>query len=234
MVDAAGNYREFPDIFADIEAATAGMSESQRDAALSSVFQTRGMKGVLALLKQGSGALYDYTEELTNSNGAAEEMSAIMQDNLKGDLTILRSGVEGAAIALSDYLVPWLRKGVQWLTSAVTWFNELDPAIKNTVFRIGTIAAAVGPALLVGGKLISAFSGVIPVLGLLGAGFALVYGHSKKLQGFVQNIQENIPVWMDGLKTGYETFRTAMADGQSVIDAAQSGLEAAFGIKARR
>ncbi len=229
LVDAQGNYREFPDIFKDIESATYGMSESERDAALSAVFQTRGMKGILALLKAGSEELYDYTEELENSTGAAEEMAETMQDNLKGDLTIFKSGVEGAAIALSDYLVPWLRKSVQWLTSAVTWFNNLDPAIKNTVFRIGTIAAAIGPALLVGGKLISAFSGVLPMLGMLGAGFALVYRHSERLQGFVQNLKENIPVWMDGLKTGFTTYQEAVENGQGTIDAIGIGMETAFG-----
>ena len=91
--------------------------------------------------------------------GAAEGMAAIMQDNLKGELTTLSSGIQEMGIALSDFLTPILREGVSFVTDLVGKFNALDDGTKNMIFRAGALAAAAGPVLTIGGKLLTVLWG---------------------------------------------------------------------------
>lgn len=68
------------------------------------------MSGMLAIV---SAAPEDYEKLSTaiyNCNGAAEEMAAIMADNLAGDVTLLKSAFESLQIAISDSVTPTLRE----------------------------------------------------------------------------------------------------------------------------
>ena len=51
IVDANGNYRDMTDILADVEKATEGMTQAERDMALSSIWGTEALKGVYNINK---------------------------------------------------------------------------------------------------------------------------------------------------------------------------------------
>ena len=164
LTNADGSYRSYAAIIRDIDKATSSMTASQRDAALGAIFGDESLKGILATLKQGPDALDAMTEGMCACGSAAEDMAATMGDNLKGDLAILESGAQDMAIALSDWLMPAARGVVQGVTDMIGKFNALDDGTKNTIFRIGAMAAAAGPLLLSGGKVLTLLSGVNPLV----------------------------------------------------------------------
>ncbi len=221
LTEADGSYRSYADIIRDIDKATQGMSESQKTAALRAIFGDESLKGVLATLKQGPDALDAMTQGMYACGGAAEGMAAIMQDNLKGELTTLSSGIQEMGIALSDFLTPILREGVSFVTDLVGKFNALDDGTKNMIFRAGALAAATGPVLTIGGKLLTVLSGVNPLVLGFGAAAALAYTHSETLQGIVSSMGD-----------GVSAFGTALQNGASLLDAFSAGLTAAFGEEA--
>lgn len=57
---------------------------------------------------------------IQDSAGAAQEMADTQLDNLAGDITLFKSALEGAQIALSDKLSPSLREFVKFGTDAVS------------------------------------------------------------------------------------------------------------------
>lgn len=57
---------------------------------------------------------------IQDSAGAAQDMANTQLDNLAGDITLFKSALEGAQIALSDKLSPSLREFVQFGTRAVS------------------------------------------------------------------------------------------------------------------
>ena len=77
VYDAEGNMRSIVDIIKDVESATEGMSDEQRNAALQSVFQQQSLRGVNTLLNAGTDSLFDLQNELYNSSGAAQDLSLI-------------------------------------------------------------------------------------------------------------------------------------------------------------
>lgn len=221
LTNADGSYRSYAAIIRDIDKATSSMTASQRDAALGAIFGDESLKGILATLKQGPDALDDMTAGLYACGGAAADMAATMGDNLKGDLAILESGAQEMAIALSDWLVPAARGVVQGVTDLIGKFNALDDGTKNTIFRIGAMAAAAGPLLLSGGKVLTLLSDVNPLVVGLGAAAALAYTHSDALQGMVAKLGD-----------GVTAFGAALESGAGFTAAFSAGLTAAFGEEA--
>ena len=221
LTNADGSYRSYAAIIRDIDKATSSMTASQRDAALGAIFGDESLKGILATLKQGPDALDAMTEGMYACGGAAEDMAATMGDNLKGDLAILESGAQDMAIALSDWLMPAARGVVQGITDMIGRFNALDDGTKNTIFRIGAMAAAAGPLLLNGGKVLTLLSGVNPLVVGLGAAAVLAYTHSDALQGMVAKLGD-----------GVTAFGEALSSGAGFTAAFSAGLTAAFGEEA--
>lgn len=221
LTNADGSYRSYAAIIRDIDKATSSMTASQRDAALGAIFGDESLKGILATLKQGPDALDAMTEGMYACGGAAEDMAATMGDNLKGDLAILESGAQDMAIALSDWLMPAARGVVQGITDMIGRFNALDDGTKNTIFRIGAMAAAAGPLLLNGGKVLTLLSGVNPLVVGLGAAAVLAYTHSDALQGMVAKLGD-----------GVTAFGAALSSGAGFTAAFSAGLTAAFGEEA--
>ena len=221
LTNADGSYRSYAAIIRDIDKATSSMTASQRDAALGAIFGDESLKGILATLKQGPDALDAMTEGMYACGGAAEDMAATMGDNLKGDLAILESGAQEMAIALSDWLMPAARGVVQGVTDLIGKFNALDDGTKNTIFRIGAMAAAAGPLLLNGGKVLTLLSGVNPLVVGLGAAAVLAYTHSDALQGMVAKLGD-----------GVTAFGAALESGAGFTAAFSAGLTAAFGEEA--
>ena len=221
LTNADGSYRSYAAIIRDIDKATSSMTASQRDAALGAIFGDESLKGILATLKQGPDALDAMTEGMYACGGAAEDMAATMGDNLQGDLAILESGAQDMAIALSDWLMPAARGVVQGITDMIGKFNALDDGTKNTIFRIGAMAAAAGPLLLNGGKVLTLLSGVNPLVVGLGAAAVLAYTHSDALQGMVAKLGD-----------GVTAFGAALESGAGFTAAFSAGLTAAFGEEA--
>lgn len=136
IADDVGNYRNIIDIIADIEKVTSDMGDVQRDTALLSFMDTRGLKAMNALLGAGSDKLREFTQAVHNSTDAAKDMAAIKLDNLQGDITLLQSAFQGLQKKVGDKILPHVRDGVQSLTKSL---DEL-----STNGSIDTIAEAIG------------------------------------------------------------------------------------------
>ena len=104
VMDAQGNFRDLTDIITDVDAATEGMGDAQKAAALASTFTSDSITGLNLILNEGIDKIAGYEEELRNSSGAAANMADTMQNNLQGKITAAGSALEGLGIAAYDYI----------------------------------------------------------------------------------------------------------------------------------
>lgn len=169
IVDANGNYRDMTDILADVEKATEGMTQAERDMALSSIWGTEALKGVNMAFEAGVPKIREFEEGIRNSDGAASEMYDTMQNNLKGAIDNMKSAFEGLLITIGQRLIPIFQNLVEGITNVFTWFNNLNPAIQNVIIGVGGFLAVLGPLLLLGSSLISK-------LGLMATGLMALTG----------------------------------------------------------
>lgn len=126
-----------------------------------------GMSGLLAIVNATEEDFTSLSDAIYNSNGSAEEMANVMQDNLNGQLTILKSQLQELAIQFGDILVPIIRKVVSVVQNLTDKLNAMDPQTKETIVKIAAVVAAVGPVLIIIGKLVSGIGAVIQVMGLI-------------------------------------------------------------------
>ncbi len=173
VMDAEGNYRDFTDILRDVQAATDGMGEAEKAAALQSTFTADSIKGLNLMLNAGADEMSGFREELYGCAGTAEETAKTMTDNLGGDIAAMGSAFEELSLKIYDYLQEPLRSAVQfitgtvvpgiegfmaWLTTGTQQFDEFGNVVGETASPIQQaistlqdmvpVLAAVGGALL--------------------------------------------------------------------------------------
>ncbi len=98
-------------------------------------------------LKSGEAVKYI----LENYQGYAE---AAAQSGA-GSMRQLKNQLGDLAEQLGVILMPALQKIVGWISNMVTWFQNLSPTTQKVIVVIASLAAAIGPVLTVGGKLLA-------------------------------------------------------------------------------
>lgn len=154
IYDADGNMRSMVDIIGDIQGGMEGMTQESKDAITSGVFNKTDLAAVNALLGTSKDRFDELGSAIAGSAGAAGEMAGTKLDNLNGQLTLLKSAVQELAISFGDMLMPYISKAVKFVQGLVDKFNALSPATKQTIAKIALVAAAIGPILAIGGRLL--------------------------------------------------------------------------------
>ena len=142
VFDSEGKTRSFADIIRDLNKATEGMTDAQKTAIANTLVGKTAVSGFSVLLEQGADKLQAYTDGIHNSNGASEEMAAIMGDTLQGKTKIFQSALEDLQITLGNALLPSLTAGVESLTDFVTWLGQGCPIVQEATVELGAFGAS--------------------------------------------------------------------------------------------
>lgn len=153
--NADGSMRDLSDILADCRSAFGNLTESEKAQAAESLVGKNAMSGFLALMNAGEGDIEKLSSAIDNCDGSAEKMAMIMQDNLAGQLTILKSQLQELAISFGDILMPAIRSIVSKLQGFVDKLNGMDEGTKRTIVTIALLVASIGPLLIIIGTTIS-------------------------------------------------------------------------------
>ena len=162
--NADGSMRSLGDILADCRVAFSQMSESEKAANAEALVGKNAMSGFLAVMNAAPGDIEKLNSAINNCDGTAEKMATTMQDNLAGQLTILKSQLEELAISFGELLMPAIRTIVGWIQKFVDWLNGMDEGTKKVIMTVALLAAALGPVLIVIGKVISAVGTIMTIV----------------------------------------------------------------------
>lgn len=155
VYDSEGNMRSLNDILGDLNSSMDGMTSEEKANIISKIFNKTDLSSVNALLANTGDTWTDLQTAIENSGGAAQQMADTQLDNLKGQLTILKSAVEGFAISIGEALMPMIKNIVAKVQSFVDWLNNLDEGTRQVIVKIGLFVAALGPVLVILGTVIS-------------------------------------------------------------------------------
>ena len=162
--NADGSMRDLSDILADCRTAFSGLSESEKAAAAESLVGKNAMSGFLALMNAGEADITKLSSAIDNCDGSAASMAETMNDNLAGQLQILKSQLEELAISFGELLMPAIRTIVGWIQKFVDWLNSMDEGTRKVIVTIALVAAAIGPILIIVGKVISAVGTIMTLV----------------------------------------------------------------------
>ena len=168
MTDSKGNMKSLEQLMRETRESFAGLTEEQKAARAAQLAGKTGMAGLLAVVNSSDKDFEKLAGAIGESNGAAKEMYNVANDNLNGQLIVLKSNVESLGISLGQKIIPLASKLVVKIQGVVDKFNAMDDSTQKTIIKIAGIAAAVGPVLLVIGKLTTGVGKVIGVVGKFG------------------------------------------------------------------
>lgn len=124
VFDNEGKMRGLQDIIYDLNDALGTMTDADKSQALSDIFNKVDLKSVNALLGTSAERFDELSGYIDNCSGAAADMASTMDDNLKGDLTIMQSALEGLGIAAYEKFQSPMRSAVQSITEDIGTLSQ--------------------------------------------------------------------------------------------------------------
>ena len=159
--NADGSMRSLSAILADCRGAFAGMTEAEKANNAEALVGKNAMSGFLALMNAAPEDIEKVSGAVNNCKDAAKNMADTMQDNLEGQLTILKSQLQELAISFGDLLMPAVRSIVFGLQGMVDVLNAMPDGVKRVIMIVALLAAALGPVLIIIGKTLSAIGTIM-------------------------------------------------------------------------
>ena len=202
--NADGSMRSLSAILADCRVAFGGMTEAEKANNAEALVGKNAMSGFLALMNAAPEDIAKVSGAVNNCKDAAKNMADTMQDNLEGQLTILKSQLQELAISFGDLLMPAVRSIVSGLQGMVDVLNAMPDGVKQVIMIIALLAAVLGPVLIIIGKVISAVGTIMTIV--------------PKLAGVINTV-----------KTAFGALNAVMlANPIAIVIAAIAALVAAF------
>lgn len=165
MTNADGSMKSLGEVMNMLRDKLGGLTEAEQAQVAAQIFGQEAMSGMLAIINASDSDYAKLTDAIYDADGAAQQMADTMLDNLSGQLTLLKSALEGLAIQFGEILMPYIKQFVTWLQNLTQKLQELTPEQKEQIVKWAAIAAAIGPVLMVLGKLTSSVGSIITTFG---------------------------------------------------------------------
>lgn len=201
--DASGNMRSMGEIAGLLQTALTGLSEEQKNAALSTIFGTDAMRAAVGLAETGAEGFDKLAGSMAKVD--AEATAATRMDTFSGALEILQGIIDGLLTQIGDKFLPILRNITEWAIAfadkhgpaVVAWFGNLAKwfADQQPVIQVWTerVFGALNEVILwLRGEKTDFTS-----LAAIWNGVATMIGNM--VQRALQYIVENTPRWIAAL-----------------------------------
>lgn len=162
------------------------LPEAEQAAAASAIFGKEAMSGWLAVINTSDEEFAKLSTAINGSEGAAKQMAATMQDNLKGDLEELGGAIDTLSINVASKFNGALREGVQ----AIQGFVTGSASMSETFSRLSGAA----------GQAVEVIRGYLPQLGQMG-------------RELVSNLAQGLVSGLPSLVTGAANIVTSIGTG---------------------
>jgi TP901 family phage tail tape measure protein len=159
------------------------------------------------------------TDAVARGNQAWSENTAMTAEAEKRYATMaakisqLKARITEVAVEIGQTLMPYIEKAMTFIEGLVEKWKALDDEQKEAILKFAAVAAAVGPVLLVVGKLVSSIGSIVSVFGSLVSG-------GGKLITMISSIS--------GSAGGLSGVLAALAGPIGIVVAAVAALAAGF------
>lgn len=176
LTDASGSVIPLNQVLTTLRGSFSQLSEAEKTQYATMLAGEYGMSGLLAIVNATDEEFQSLTDSINDAEGATSRMAATILDNAQGDVTIFKSAIEGLEITLWGLVDGPFRSIVQTATKWVDSFRAMDSATQVAVLKVGALAAAIGPALIMGGRVVKIVGKLIPLMHALASPVGIITG----------------------------------------------------------
>ena len=141
--DAQGNARKLVDVLGEVAAATANMGSGDRAAAFNEVFGLLGITSASAIGKSVTDTR-QLLGEIQKARGISAKTAADMDSGIGGAFRILKSSIEGVAIAIGESLDLSVTKMMNAISRALSGLTEWIGKNQEVVKKVALVVARRG------------------------------------------------------------------------------------------
>ena len=160
-----GSMKDSVEIQKNLHEAFAKLSEQEQMAAAGAIFGKNQMASWLALINTAPSEVDALSESIKNSTGTTQEMADAMMSGFGGSIEKLKSSLDVLMTSLGSIIAEYLTPVIEKIQGVIDMFMAMDEETKKQIVTIAGIVAAIGPVLLVGGKIISGIGTIISAMG---------------------------------------------------------------------
>ena len=171
LTDSDGKMKSLQQVMIELRGAFKNLSETEQTAAAKHIAGAEAMSGLLAIVNASDQDFQKLTVAVNNSAGAAEKMAQTMNDNVGGQLTLLKSKIEGIMIKLFERASGSMKKGIETVGKAldtVDWDKVGD--------KVGQFATKAAEFFA---YVVSNSPRIISTLKAIGTAFAIIFVSQK-------------------------------------------------------
>lgn len=172
FTDAQGKFIPLREVAEQLQTKLAGLSDSQKQAALQTMFGTDAYRAAAILMNNGAEGIDKYAAA-TNDLGAAQEMAAAMTSGSAGKIEMMMGSLETAMKKVGDAIAPTVIKIADKIGQLADKFTKLDPNVQKVVVTVLALAAAAGPLLIGIGMMARGIAAIGSGVSMLAKGFGL-------------------------------------------------------------
>lgn len=160
-----GSMKDSVEIQKNLHEAFAKLSEQEQMAAAGAIFGKNQMSSWLALINTAPSEVDALSESIKNSTGTTQEMADAMMSGFGGSIEKLKSSLDVLVTSLGSIIAEYLTPVIEKIQGVIDMFMAMDEGTKKQIVTIAGIIAAIGPVLLVGGKIISGIGTIVSAMG---------------------------------------------------------------------
>ena len=154
MFDENGHAKNSIQLQKELHDAFAGLSEQEQMAAASAIFGKNRMNQWLALIRTAPEDVNSLSDSINNAAGTTKSMADAMMSGFGGSIEKMKSTLDVLKTTIGEVLSGSLQPIINKITELADKFIHADEKTQKFILTIAGIAAAAGPVLLIGGKLV--------------------------------------------------------------------------------
>ena len=189
----------------------------------------------LALASDKLGSAIQTSSRAYEENTALSVEAEKRYGTMAAKMSQLKERFVQVGVSIGEILMPYVEKLMDKLEGLIEKWNGLDEGQKKAILKFAAIAAAIGPVLLVVGKLVASVGSIVTVFGKAVSGVGSLISSMGGLSGVIAAITGPIGIaiaaitaLVAGFVYLYNTNEQFRASIQQVVNTLQTNLAGAF------
>ena len=171
-----GSMKSMTEVLGNLNKAFSGLTQEEELQAASAIFGKNQMAKWMTLIHTSPSDVDSLRSALDNCTGSADDMANALMSGTGGSIEQLKSTFDVLKVELGQQLAPAFEPVISGVTNLMNSLMNLSPETQQMILRVTAVVAAIGPLLLVGGKMLVGIGQLMTYAPLIQAAFTGVLG----------------------------------------------------------
>lgn len=169
ITNADGTMKSMVDVQNQLHGAFAKLTQEEQMQAASAIFGKNQMGKWLTLINTAPETVQKYRNALDDATDTANDMADSLMSGVGGSIEKMKSTFDVLKYSIGSVIGDTVKNAIDKVTGLMDAFNNMDPAMQKTIVMVAAVAAAIGPAIMLFGKMTHGVGTIITKIGAFGS-----------------------------------------------------------------